>query len=378
MKDKDPTIRRVLVIFGLVTVVLIAVVVHAIRNLRHAVAASDWVNHTHALINELEGIAASTQAAEGSLRVFVVTKDARDLATARQSHVRLADHLEVAGALTRDSTPIQPQVERLATLAGQRITFGRELAARPDDATRLLAADAGGTAVDEILRLTERLVTEQMALLAERDKAAWVQAEATRWTIWIGVAVKCILLGLGAWLVVSDISARRRAHAALAEANAQLETKVQARTAELTEANARLQLENLERRWGNQALEHQLRYNNLIINSIGDLVLVITKAGNVSRINPAVEAITGWAAKDLVGHPLTQVTRFTAPPPGFDDPLTQALRQGRDLREQAALIRNRHGEENPVRLTFFPLRDGNNVVGGIIVLQSSGQPFAPA
>jgi hypothetical protein len=106
---KDPTIKRVLALFALVTVVLVAVAVHAVRQLNRTVTASDWVNRTHALINELEGIAAATQSAEGSLRVYALTRDPRDLAAGRRSQVRLADHLDVAGALARDQAPPPPR-----------------------------------------------------------------------------------------------------------------------------------------------------------------------------------------------------------------------------------------------------------------------------
>jgi PAS domain S-box-containing protein len=362
---KDPTIKRVLALFALVTVVLVAVAVHAVRQINRTVTASDWVNRTHALINELEGIAAATQSAEGSLRVYALTRDPRDLAAVRRSQVRLADHLEVAGALARDQPATAGQVARLATLAGNRTAFARELgAAPPESLAALFAADAAGTAVEELLRLVERLVTEQMDLLAARDQESFLQAQTTRWTIGLGVAINFLLLAAGAWLIRDDILMRRRAAAAMAEANAQLESRVQARTAELSAANDRLSMENLERRWANQALEHQLRYNHLIINSITDLVFVVTKVANISRINPAVEHDTGWLAKDLINRPLPELVRLTA----GDLPLQRALKEGHDLRDLPATLRRSEGGEVPVRLTFYPLRDGNNVVGGVVIL----------
>jgi len=362
---KDPTIKRVLALFALVTVVLVAVAVHAVRQLNRTVTASDWVNRTHALINELEGIAAATQSAEGSLRIYALTRDPRDLAAGRRSQVRLADHLEVAGALARDQAETARQVARLATLAESRSAFARELgSAPPESLATLFAVDAANTAVEELLRLVERLVTEQMNLLALRDQESFLQAQATRWTIGLGVAINFLLLAAGAWLIRDDILMRRRAADAMAAANAQLESRVQARTAELSAANDRLNLENLERRWANQALEHQLRYNHLIINSITDLVFVITKVANISRINPAVEHDTGWLAKDLINRPLPELVRLTA----GDLPLQRGLKEGHDLRDLPATLLRSEGGEIPVRFTFYPLRDGNNVVGGVVIL----------
>jgi CHASE3 domain sensor protein len=80
----DRRIRRVAAFFLLVAGVLVVVAVVAVRNISGARAASDWVNQTHALILELDGIDLSFQSAEGSLRAYGATADAGDLRTARE------------------------------------------------------------------------------------------------------------------------------------------------------------------------------------------------------------------------------------------------------------------------------------------------------
>jgi hypothetical protein len=50
-------------------------------------------------------------------------------------------------------------------------------------------------------------------------------------------------------------------------------------------------VQHRERRWASRALEHQLRYNQLIIDSIGELVFVLTKVLKISRVNPIVQAV---------------------------------------------------------------------------------------
>jgi PAS domain-containing protein len=157
--------------------------------------------------------------------------------------------------------------------------------------------------------------------------------------------------------------------------NRLLERKVQEDAAELALANEKLSIENLERSWVNQALEHQLRYDRLIVNSITDLVFVLTKAMNISRINPAVVHLSGWEPQELVNSPLSRVVRLDGEDRGGGlhpaDPLGQALREGRDLRDQPAVLEDRNGLSTPVRLTLFPLRDGDNVVGGVAVVTNA-------
>jgi PAS domain S-box-containing protein len=218
--------------------------------------------------------------------------------------------------------------------------------------------------------VADRLINEEMALLADRDQASYRQAQTTQMTVWSGVALDVLLLGGVAWVIWDDMAARRRAAAILQEANAQLDAKVRERTAELAKANDGLVTENFERRWANQALEHQLRYDRLIINSIHDQVYVLTKALNISRINPAVTQQAGWEPQDLANKAFASIVRLSGEDRGGSgDPLTQALEAGRDLQEQPAVLDDKRGRGLSVRLALYPLRDGDKVVGGVVILR---------
>jgi PAS domain S-box-containing protein len=246
----------------------------------------------------------------------------------------------------------------------------------------MLAADAGGTAIRDIQRKIDKLKSDELALLTERDTAAYLQAQATSWTVWTGVALDVLLLAGAAWLVRDDLAARRRAASALQVANDQLEARVQERTAELGSANSRLSTENLERRWANHALEHQLRYNHLIIDSISDLVLVLTAALNISRVNPAVVRLTGLEPAELVNQPLSRVARLAAEPGSAEaplrDPIAQSLMDGRELQRQPAVVEDKRGRQTRALLSLFPLRDQDKVVGCVVTLQILAHQAATA
>ena len=376
-------VRRVLVFFALISAVLIAVVVIAIRNINRSELSNDWVNHTHAVILEADAVLSSVHAADGALRTFVMTGDARDRAAARESFATMGEHMEIAKALTRNEPPQHEQILRLETLVNQRAALAAPVfaAAATDraEAIRLLTnADANGASMGEIRRTGEKLKAEEMALLAERDTASYLQAQTTRWTVWTGVALDFGLLGLVAWLIRNDIAARRRVAAALQAMNAQLEIKVKERTAELSSANEKLIVENLEQRWAQQAAEHQLRYYQIVFNSLNDLVFVVTKAMNISRVNPAVVSLTGSEPSALIDRPLASFVRLGGDPGAKLEPMTRALREGRELRAQNASINDGNGRPVPVRLTLFPVRDRDKVVGGVVVLEllALDQPVA--
>jgi PAS domain S-box-containing protein len=385
---KDNTIRRVGIVFLTIVAVLVVVAIESLRSINRSVASNDWVNHTHSVILETEDIRSALVEGDGALHTYLLTGDARDLRAFREQLSNVADGLEIAKALSRTEPAQNEQVIQVESLVNQRSDFAQRVveARQADDSATvrsMLAADAGGTAVRDIERHLNKLKDQELELLTERDTASYLQAQTTRWIVWAGMALDVVLLAGAGWIVRDDLAVRRRANAALQEANESLEARVMERTSELTSANASLSTENLERQWSNQALEHQLRYNHLIVDSISDLVLVLTKALNISRVNPAVVHLTGLEPSELINQPLSRIVRLTADEQGgparLRDPIAQALKDGHDLRDQPAAVEDKHGRKTRVSFSLFPLRDRDKVVGGVVTLHidQPGKQAAP-
>ena len=383
---KDNIEQRIIAVFVVMLAVLTLVAAAAIRNIRLALASSDWVNHTHAVILEADAVLSSLRAGEAALGTYLLTGDARDQAAYRAAYGDVAQHLEVGKALTRGEPAQHQKFVELEPLLQQRVAVARQLVqARAREglagARAALVADAGNDVPAQIRRLVSALREDENTLLRARDRASYQQAQTTRWTVFTGLGLNFLLLVAAGWLVRDDLAARRRAAAAMAEANAQLETKVRERTAELATANEALRQENLERRWSNQALDHQLRYSQLIINSISDQVFVISKALNISRVNPAAEHHTGLGARELIGLPMQRVLRWSPPPPAgtasSSDPISLALKEGREIQDWPGAMLARSEPPTPVRFSVVPLRDHDKVVGGVVTVRVCAEGASP-
>ena len=370
----DNILTRVFALFLVILAVIAAMAVYALRNINRSVASSDWVNHSYATIYEFENLTSCLQQGDGLMRTYALTGDARDLAASREAFARLGEHFDTAKALTRDEAAAHQTLLQLETQAREREALAQAVwaartANQAEKVRALLLADAGSAAVNALVRGFAKLRDAQFEQLSERDHVSYLQAQTTRWVVGVGITLNFLMLAAAGWLLRDDLAARRRAATALTEANAQLEAKVAARTAELLQANTDLRAENLERKWTIVSQEHQLRYNQLIVNSVNDLVFVLTKALNVTRINAAVVQLTGREDETLLTRPLAQVVEVAPDPVTGLNPLARALLDGRELHHQPAVVLGRDGRRIPARLNLIPLRDQDKVVGGVAVVQ---------
>jgi PAS domain S-box-containing protein len=371
------TLRRVLAFFAVIVAVLVVVVIATLRNLNRSIATSDWVNHTHALITELDALQPALLAAEGELSRYLLSGDPRDHEAYQDKFAELGERVDVATALVSGSESEVAQFTAITEVLKRRAARASRISvlkkASDDAALReFLNEDTANGDLRELSRLVEHFREYQARLLSERDRASFLQAQTTRWTVIGGLVLDILLLAGAAWLIRDDLAARRQAAQLLQQTNEQLEARGRERTAELEATNRRLATQNLEERWAKQAIEHQNRYNLLIIDSISDAVFVVTKLMNISRMNPAAVHLTGREPVELIDRPLGSIVRLAASgatKPSFD-PLARTLVDGHELRDKPATLTTKDGRTMPVRLDVYPLRDRDKVVGGVVILQA--------
>jgi PAS domain S-box-containing protein len=368
---KENIEKRVIGLFFLMLMILVGIALASVRNIQRSKDKSDWVNHTHEVVLDANAIAGYLHEGDAAMSAYLLTGDKRDQGNYRAAYGAMVNQMDVALAVTATEA-YHKDFTSLTNLIGRHINFTRTLVQAREQggvegARQAAQAHPDGESTAEIDRLIGQINENQASLLRQRDREAVDQANSTKLVVYTGVIVNFILLVFASWLIRDDLKSRRIAATALEDANAQLEAKVQERTAELVKSNQALKKENLERRWSYQALDHQLRYNQLIVNSITEMVFVVSKALNISRVNPSVTQVSLWEPQDLISQSIERVLQLPADGPA--NPIISALNEGRELQERPAVVLTKTGGTIPVRFNLVPLRDDNKIVGGVVTVR---------
>lgn len=375
MPLQDRTLRGIYLLFLLIFVIAGLASLAAVRTVNRARVSSDWVNQTHGTIYELNSLLAGLQQGEGLLRTYALTRDARDLAEARAVFEEAREHAEVAKAQMRSDADFTRTLGQLDGTLQARLAFSAELervvaGGEVEPVAALLRRDAGAGVAREFERTVIRLRDRQFELLSAQDHDSFLQAQTTRWIVGLGIGLNFLLFAGVAWLIRDALRTRRQLTETLQQANLVLEQKVKERTAELTASNQRLTSENRARKWTSASQEHQLRYNDVIIGTISDVVFVLSKVLSIGRLNPAAVRASGRREEAMLGRPVGNFVRLTGEAPGLD-PLARAMQEGRELADLPAELLTAQGTARPGRLTLVPLHDNNKVVGGVLVFRLS-------
>ena len=380
---KDTLEIKLLAWVALILAVLIGIVGVAVQNTRQAVAASDWVNHTHAVILEADALITALHAAEAAQRNFLITGHAWDQESYRKAFNDMANHLQVLKTLAASDRRRRPQLEVLEPLIARQVEFDKSLIQIRQDSglegvKTALTTNSGRLTLLEIGQAIDRLKQEENILLQQRDQTSQAKAGTTRAILFGGVGLNFLFLGLLFWLIRRDLALRRHTTATLAEANVTLEAKIEERTGQLAKTVEALETENLERRWGQASVERLYRHGELIINSIAEGVFVVSRRGNLIKFNPAGARMVGWESQDLTGRSLHTILRRVRPDgsplPWESDPVFLAMKQDRELQGETAALCRKDGVILPVRYGCRPMRDSDKVVGAVLTFVDLSPP----
>lgn len=115
----------------------------------------------------------------------------------------------------------------------------------------------------------------------------------------------------------------------------------------------------------------QKKYLSLTLNSIGDAVIATDIEGNITKMNPAAETLTGWSFSEACGQPVNRV--FSCIDVATQDPVNNPVEKlltyedTIHFRNNTTLI-SRNGERYQIADSAAPIRDEKNRILGIVVV----------
>jgi PAS domain S-box-containing protein len=162
-----------------------------------------------------------------------------------------------------------------------------------------------------------------------------------------------------------DITERKRAEEQLQRAHAELEKRVERRTAQLAAANEALQAEIAERLRTEEALRDSEEHFRSLIENGSDVIGIVDRAGVIGYTSPSIERVLGYLPDEMIGH-----SAFDFIHPDDVEPtkavLQQVLENGGGARPVEFRMRHKDGGWRLLESMTKPLaHDG--VVDGMVV-----------
>ncbi len=129
-------------------------------------------------------------------------------------------------------------------------------------------------------------------------------------SVWISWTNKAIFNNEGTvseiLCVGNDITELKYNERLLKKCRNDLEKKVKQRTAELLEANKRLQQEIYEHKWVEERLRNSEKKYRLVVENANEAIIVL-QDGMCKYLNPKTEKITGYSKEELTSSPFIQL-----------------------------------------------------------------------
>jgi PAS domain S-box-containing protein len=308
-------------------------------NLDRLKTQADWVAHTYAVNDALEGILSQVKDAETGQRGYLVTGNPRYLAPYDNGVAALNRSLAEVERLTADNptqqaslqalrVPLQRKLDELQATIRIRKEQGFEAA------RAVVENDTGLQEMEQVRGIADVMIARENALLAiRRGQAEHAYRQALAFNLAGGLAA-CALLAAFLMLMRRHLASRERASRQLAEQGELIQTT---------------------------------------LASIGDGVITSDTLGCVTFLNPVAMALTGWTHKEAQGVPLARVFNIVNEEHRgvVENPAARALRDGLivGLANHTLLI-SRDGTERPIDDSAAPIRlDSGEIVGCVLVFR---------
>jgi diguanylate cyclase (GGDEF)-like protein/PAS domain S-box-containing protein len=223
--------RIVQLAFGSAIAVLLAVGTFAYRSVLASNESIQWVQHTHEVLENLQGSQLGMETISASVRGFVLTGDQAYLERYHAGVLNLVQHEAAVRSLTVDNPNQQIKLPALEALSTGRIQRAETIIGLRQTQGFAAAADAiqngpGQKATADFEAIIGQMVNEEQRLLAIRNPDSARRILQTEAILLLGTVVGLIITCVAFWLIQRDGSRRELAEKALRDSEEQYRTLV--------------------------------------------------------------------------------------------------------------------------------------------------------
>ena len=115
------------------------------------------------------------------------------------------------------------------------------------------------------------------------------------------------------------------------------------------------------------------------LDSIGDGVIAATRQGNVVRMNPTAEQLTGWKLEEARGRALAEVFRITSGQTGepAENPVDKVIASGQVVGlANHTVLTSRDGRQRQIADSGAPIKDrAGRITGVVLVFRDVTEPY---
>jgi methyl-accepting chemotaxis protein WspA len=199
--------------FALALVAVVAIGVASYRSTAQLTETAEWVEHSHKVVEALNGVLSDLKDAETGQRGFLLTGDEHYLEPYLTATTAIHRKIEDLRKLTGDNSNQLRRIDALESLIGSKFAELKEtIDLRKDDtqgfeaALKVVKTDKGKKSMDDIRNGIAEMEKEEAGLLKQQSEEARVSTQNANYTIFIGTLFSFLVLSFAGFLITRDIS----------------------------------------------------------------------------------------------------------------------------------------------------------------------------
>jgi PAS domain S-box-containing protein len=323
------------------------------RAAQQATETVEWVAHTHEVMTGLESALRHSLDVETGGRGFAETGSVPFLEPYESGRLAVVQDLHTLRLLLL--TP--DQLQRLNVLEEQMNHQVEDVEAivvtRQNTGTipNVALFEYGKHDMDAVRITVGQMEVAERGLLALRTQRARAAQHFSNVVIALGSLLGLMFLTVAGMTVSREIGVSAKARAQVKALNADLEQRVEQRTAALqSEVAVRKRTEEMRERLA------------AIVEYSDDAIISKTLDGTISAWNRGAEKVFGYSAAEIVGKPM--VVLLPAERIDEESDILARIKRGESIEHFETVRVRKDGTHIDVSVTISPIRDGNGAIVG--------------